>query len=177
MRSMVEGACDASPLRLAALATSPARGVGTPKAVAVNLAVPSLRCGSSWRRDLRQQRIDHRFGDKPEAGGAPFGLCHQENHRENADHGNPQQLRRQAVAATPADHAADHVSRHAGHQPEGHQRPHRPRDIRQERLAHARTFSGAAPAKRARGPSASSIRKASFHFAMRSERAKEPTFS
>src|SRR5207248_4540857 len=38
-------------------------------------------------------------------------------------------------------------------------------------------FSGAAPAKWARGPSASSMRKHSFHFAMRSERANEPTFN
>src|SRR6516225_8443316 len=42
---------------------------------------------------------------------------------------------------------------------------------------HARSLSAAPPAKRARCPSASSIRKASFHFAMRSERAKEPTLS
>src|SRR3974390_2559690 len=41
----------------------------------------------------------------------------------------------------------------------------------------ARTPSAAPPAKRARCPSASSIRKASFHCAMRSERAKEPTLS
>ena len=33
------------------------------------------------------------------------------------------------------------------------------------------------PAKRADGPSDSSIRSASFHFAIRSERANEPTFS
>src|SRR5690242_8521669 len=38
-------------------------------------------------------------------------------------------------------------------------------------------LKGAFPANRARGPSASSMRKASFHFAMRSERAKEPTLS
>ncbi len=37
--------------------------------------------------------------------------------------------------------------------------------------------NAAPPAKRAAGPSASSMRKASFHFAMRSERANEPTLS
>jgi hypothetical protein len=37
--------------------------------------------------------------------------------------------------------------------------------------------SAARPAYRAEAPSASSIRSASFHFAMRSERAKEPTLS
>src|SRR3974377_2010384 len=41
----------------------------------------------------------------------------------------------------------------------------------------ARTPSAAPPAKRARCPSASSIRKASFHFAMRSERAKDRPLS
>ena len=34
-----------------------------------------------------------------------------------------------------------------------------------------------APAKRARGPSRSSMRRASFHLAMRSPRANEPTFN
>src|SRR6185312_541091 len=38
-------------------------------------------------------------------------------------------------------------------------------------------WSGVRPAKRARRPRASSMRSASFHFAMRSERAKEPTLS
>jgi hypothetical protein len=36
---------------------------------------------------------------------------------------------------------------------------------------------GSAPAKRARPSNASSIRSASFHFAMRSERENEPTLS
>src|SRR5579872_7398764 len=45
--------------------------------------------------------------------------------------------------------------------------------------AHRPACSGSAvmPAKRAFGPSASSMRNASFHFAIRSDRANEPTFN
>ena len=44
-------------------------------------------------------------------------------------------------------------------------------------IAFRRIGISSSPAKRASAPSASSIRSASFHFAIRSERANEPTFS
>ena len=62
-------------------------------------------------------------------------------------------------------------------------RPGRPKkltvraDVANEAHVATQPRHGSAPAKRARPSNASSIRSASFHFAMRSERENEPTLS